>query len=240
MIDQPQSSRFFELKDHPNNSLAQNSVHGFPMFEIRVSGLSKRFNREWIFRDFSFCFSSGNTYSVTGPNGSGKSTLLHVLWGQTPQTAGTIDYFFDGKKIEIDSLPQYLSIATPYMDLVEEFTLIEQLRFHFSLKPIRTGVTIENLLDILYLAEARDKEIRNFSSGMKQRLKLGLAFYSNVPLIFLDEPGSHLDESAFAWYKQQLHRVPPGTLIFIGSNDFNEYPSDCQNISLLNLKSRQA
>ncbi|HEY9486809.1 MAG TPA: ATP-binding cassette domain-containing protein, partial [Chryseosolibacter sp.] len=56
------------------------------LFSITVNDLSKRFNREWIFRNLNYQFRSGNTYAITGPNGSGKSTLLQVVWGQVPQT----------------------------------------------------------------------------------------------------------------------------------------------------------
>lgn len=204
---------------------------------ITTEGLSKRFNREWIFRNFSYQFSSGNTYAITGPNGSGKSTLLHVLWGQVPQTSGDLHYTSPSGEIPVEKVSRHIAIAAPYMDLVDEFTLREQLDFHFRLKPARGKVSSAELLEIMYLTQARDKYIGNFSSGMKQRVKLGLAFYTAADLLFFDEPGTNLDEQAFTWYKRELAKLPEDVLTFIASNDKDEYPADCTVINVLAYKS---
>lgn len=204
---------------------------------ITTEGLSKRFNREWIFRNFSYQFSGGSTYAITGPNGSGKSTLLQVLWGQVPQTSGELHYTSPSGAIPIEKISQHIAIAAPYMDLVDEFTLREQLDFHFSLKPARGKISPSELLEIMYLTHAKDKYIGNFSSGMKQRVKLGLAFYTAANLLFFDEPGTNLDEQAFTWYKRELAKLPDGVLTFIASNDKDEYPADCTVINVLAHKS---
>ncbi|WP_254169513.1 ABC transporter ATP-binding protein [Chryseosolibacter histidini] len=204
---------------------------------ITTEGLSKRFNREWIFRNFSYQFNNGTTYAITGPNGSGKSTLLQVLWGQVPQTSGDLHYTAPSAEIPVEKISQHIAIAAPYMDLVEEFTLREQLDFHFSLKPARGKVSPSELLEIMYLTHAKDKYIGNFSSGMKQRVKLGLAFYTAADLLFFDEPGTNLDEQAFAWYKRELAKLPEGVLTLIASNDKDEYPADCTVINVLAHKS---
>jgi ABC-type multidrug transport system ATPase subunit len=151
---------------------------------ITISGLSKRFNREWIFRNLDYTFQPANVYAVTGPNGSGKSTLLQVLWGQLPQSKGEIKYSHGDKEIPVDEIYSHLTVATPYLDLIEEFTLSEHLRFHFKLRPSRNQMVEEEILDRLKLRHAKDKPIANFSSGMKQRLKLGLAFFTQADLIF--------------------------------------------------------
>src|SRR6478735_8930376 len=140
---------------------------------IQVSDLSKRFNREWIFKNLNYTFQFGKTYALTGPNGSGKSTLLQILWGQLPQTSGFLTFSSEGKTIPIEDIFKHVAIATPYMDLIEELTLEEHIRFHFKMRAMRQGLNLEAILDKLYLTHARNKNIANFSSGMKQRLKLG-------------------------------------------------------------------
>lgn len=120
------------------------------------------------------------------------------------------------------------------MDLIDEFTLREQLQFHFKMRAISPGFTIESIIDKLYLADAKDKNISNFSSGMKQRLKLGLAFFTESSILFLDEPGTNLDDQAFQWYKETLAEVPKERLILIATNQKNEYP---EGTEILNLKS---
>lgn len=203
---------------------------------IKISGLSKRFNREWIFRNLNYNFQAGKTYAITGPNGSGKSTLLQILWGQLPQSSGSITYSLGSKVITTEEIFNHVSIATPYMDLIEEFTLAEQIEFHFRMRTMRKGYTVETLIEKLYLSDARNKAISNFSSGMRQRLKLGLAFYTEAQAIFLDEPGTNLDDQAFAWYHEQLRELPANQLIFIATNQHNEYPETAEGVNLVKFK----
>jgi len=203
---------------------------------ITVKDLSKRFNREWIFRNFNYQFLSAGTYAITGPNGSGKSTLLQVLWGQVPQSSGIIRYAKESREIPIEESFRHLSIATPYMDLIEEFTLSEMIDFHFKLKKIRQGVKKEELISIMYLEDAVEKQLINFSSGMKQRLKLALAFYAEADVYFLDEPGTNLDSRAFEWYRRELSLLPNNPIVFIASNNPEEYPQKSTILNILDYK----
>lgn len=198
--------------------------------------LGKRFNREWIFKNLDYTFEGGNTYAITGPNGSGKSTLLHVLWGQVPQSSGKITYEHDGKAVEVEDIFSYLSIATPYMELIEEFTLEEMVNFHFKFKKLRRGLTPELVFEKMELAPARTKIISNFSSGMKQRLKLALAFFADTPMIFLDEPTTNLDKKSVAWYLKNLAELSKESLVFIASNQESEYSANAIKIDLLDFK----
>jgi ABC-type multidrug transport system ATPase subunit len=204
--------------------------------EIEVQDLSKRFNREWIFRGFNYTFSSGKIYAITGPNGSGKSTLLQVLWGQMPQTDGKIKYRRAGKVVPVEEIYSYISIATPYMDLIEEFTLREQLQFHFNIKKSRNNLTIQKMMEEMSLEHAHNKYISNFSSGMRQRVKLALAFFTEADIIFLDEPGTNLDNEALTWYRLHLNSLPVESLVFIASNQSSEYPDKADRIDILNFK----
>jgi ABC-type multidrug transport system ATPase subunit len=203
---------------------------------LTTEKLGKRFNREWVFKDLNFHFTPGKTYAVTGPNGSGKSTLLQVLWGQLPQTSGIIQYKKGDKEIRVEDICQHVSIATPYMELIDEFTLEEQLKFHFQLRPVREGLSLFELLDIFYLVHARDQVIGNFSSGMKQRVKLGLAFYTQADLVFLDEPSTNLDVRAFEWYLSELKKLPSECTVFIASNNPEEYADSSIRLNLTDFK----
>ncbi len=203
---------------------------------IIVKNLSKRFNREWIFKDFSYQFTSPNTYALVGPNGSGKSTLLQILWGQMLASQGTISYENDGVEIPNDQVYRHIAIATPYMDLIDEFTLTEMVKFHFKFKKTRSNLTIEEVVGLLELAPAKDKMISNFSSGMKQRLKLGLAFYSQADALFLDEPTTNLDRKSIEWYQRHREQLPDKTLVLIASNQEHEYPANAQKVDILTYK----
>lgn len=203
---------------------------------IVVQDLGKRFNREWIFRKLSYEFTAGNTYAITGPNGSGKSTLLQVLWGQMPQSTGTLAYKSADKIIPAEEIYTRISIATPYMDLIDEFTLEEQVRFHFKLKSSRNNMQAGDMIERMYLTTAQHKLIGNFSSGMKQRVKLALAFFTEADIIFLDEPGTNLDHEAFEWYQRELKDLPLHCITFIASNQPAEYPANALKIDIREYK----
>ncbi len=205
-------------------------------YSILTSALGKRFNREWIFRNLNVEFTSPNTYAITGPNGSGKSTLLQALWGQMPPSTGNIKYVIGESEIAIEDAYQHLAIATPYLDLIEEFTLKEQLEFHFALKKPRNGLRIIDILEKMELSHAKDKAISNFSSGMKQRTKLAMAFYTTADVLFLDEPGTNLDTKAFDWYHTNLEELLGKQLIFIASNQSEEYPQNATKIDIMGYK----
>jgi ABC-type multidrug transport system ATPase subunit len=196
---------------------------------IRLENLGKKFRKEWIFRNVNLTFEAGQNYTFVGPNGSGKSTLLQVLIGVMPQTEGIISYTSDNQTVEIDNIYKKIVIAAPYLELVEEFTLLESVEFHQKFKPLKDNITPNQLIDLLQLSQHKDKTIKNFSSGMKQRLKLGLAFYSEAPIILLDEPTSNLDAQGTAWYLEQIEKHTANRLLIICSNQPNEY-GFCKNI----------
>lgn len=198
--------------------------------KIVTEKLGKRFNREWVFRNLSYEFASGHRYVITGPNGSGKSTLMQVLWGQMQPSAGRVNY----AGLDPAEVFRSVAIATPYMDLIEEFTLEEMIHFHFKFKKCRFPA--ENILERMELDSSRLKTISTFSSGMKQRLKLALAFYSDCELLFLDEPCTNLDKKSIEWYHVQLNQVPPENLVFIASNQEIEYPATASKIDILTYK----
>jgi ABC-type multidrug transport system ATPase subunit len=203
---------------------------------IKVENLSKRFNREWIFKNFTKEFNPGETYAIIGPNGSGKSTLLQVLWGQMQPTSGIIQFSNNDKAVLADEVFNYITIATPYMDLVDEFTLDEMIRFHFKFKKTNQNIPINAIPELLELNNSKDKLIYNFSSGMRQRLKLGLAFFSDSKILYLDEPTTNLDTKSIEWYWKHLENVMKQRMVIIASNQTHEYPQNCQIIDILNYK----
>jgi ABC-type multidrug transport system ATPase subunit len=202
---------------------------------ITTENLCKRFNREWIFRNFTYTFQPG-VYAVTGPNGSGKSTLLQVLWGQMPATSGVAFYNHEASPIPVEDIYSHVTMAAPYVDLIEELTLEEIIHFHFSFKKALSGRKTEELMEMMELTHARGKQVAHFSSGMKQRLKLGLALFSDVAMMFLDEPTTNLDKAAVDWYWRNFAQIDKKTLVLIGSNHESEYPTTATKITLSDYK----
>lgn len=202
--------------------------------KIEAKNLSKRFNREWIFKNLNYQFTE-TFYAITGPNGSGKSTLLQTLWGQMLPSAGEVIYTQNEKVIPAEDAFRHVAIATPYLELIDEFTLTEMVDFHFRFKKPRHNKTTKELLELFELSHARDKAIANFSSGMRQRLKLGLAFYAQAEFLFLDEPTTNLDKKAIGWYQQHLSSISD-SLVLIASNQEHEYPATATKLDILTYK----
>jgi ABC-type multidrug transport system ATPase subunit len=196
--------------------------------KITLSDAGKRFNREWIFRHFDYQFFSSNAYAITGPNGSGKSTLLQFIAGALMPTEGKLTY----QNSRDESLPeyyQYLSIAAPYLETIEEMTANEFFCFHQSFKPLLPGINIPDMLNRVGLSAAADKQIRYYSSGMKQRVKLAQAFFSDTPVILLDEPTTNLDAPGSALYHNLIREFCREKLVIVSSNDPLEY-SFCETV----------
>lgn len=202
---------------------------------IQLTNIGKRYNYEWIFKGIHFEFTAQNNYAILGSNGSGKSTLLQVLAGNFIPSEGEIKFQLENKQIDPEEVYKQLSIATPYLDLFEEFTLNESVEFHAKFKPLLQGLTPNDIVTLMQLERAKDKQLKYFSSGMKQRVRLALAILSNTPLLLLDEPTSNLDKNAIAWYQQLIHTYSNNRLIIVASNQLEyEYDSFC-NV-LLNVE----
>jgi ABC-type multidrug transport system ATPase subunit len=191
--------------------------------QISLSETGKRFNQDWIFRNLSFQFISGKTYAITGPNGSGKSTLLQIIAGAVATSEGKIRYEVNNKNIEADNIFQHLSIAAPYQELIEELTLTEFLGFHKKFKPLLPGMSIPEIISITSLEKSAEKQIRYYSSGMKQRAKLAQAFFSDTPALLLDEPCTNLDEDGIALYHRLIRDYCNDRLVIVSSNEKQEY-----------------
>ena len=191
------------------------------IMQITLNNAGKRFNRDWIFRHFSQDFLIGKRYAITGSNGSGKSTLLQVIAGSLSHNEGKIAYTIEQKLLEEEKHFQYISIAAPYLELIEEMTAGEFLSFHQQFKPL--VLSVKEILQFVGLQQAINKQIRYYSSGMKQRLKLAQAFFCNSPVLLLDEPTTNLDAEGIALYNQLIQNYTAGKLVIISSNDLLEY-----------------
>ena len=219
--------------------------------KISLTKAGKRYNRDWIFRNLSYEFVSGTSYAITGPNGSGKSTLLQAIGGALVLSEGNASYesgvgsreFGVGSqlqttnhKLQTDNIYQQLSIAAPYLELIEEMTIKEFLHFHAQFKPFLSSISIYNIVAKVGLEKARDKQIRYYSSGMKQRAKLAQAIFSDVELVLLDEPCTNLDGEGIALYQQLIRDYCKNRLVIVSSNDEAEYGFCQQRVNIMQYK----
>lgn len=195
--------------------------------QIILENISKKFNYEWIFRNVDYTFQSGQAYVILGANGSGKSTLMQIVGGNLLATSGSIKHIDGTKEISSDLLYRHVSISAPYLEVIEEFTLPEILEFHRKFKPFRNNLTDSQIIEITGLTKVRNKPIRYFSSGMKQRVKLTLAIMSDTIVVLLDEPSSNLDKQGVEWYQQLVGNNLDDRIFIVCSNSQGHEYSFC-------------
>jgi ABC-type multidrug transport system ATPase subunit len=206
--------------------------------KVSLTDAGKRFNRDWIFRHFNYTFEDGQSYAITGPNGSGKSTLLQVLGGAMQINEGVIEFRAGSLEsgVSIEEIYQHVSICAPYLELIEEMTLKEFLDFHHGFKPFLAGVTSEKIISILDLEKSVSKQIRYYSSGMKQRVKLAQSIFSDTPIVLLDEPCTNLDTVGIELYHSLIDEYCKDRLLVVSSNDEVEYRFCKERINMSDYK----
>lgn len=195
--------------------------------EIQLTSLGKKFGRQVVFKNLSFSIFKGDHIGITGFNGSGKSTLIQVMAGYITPSTGEINHFIKEKLVDKNQLFKHLSFASPYLDLIEEFTATETVDFYSTFKSLSLSKVSAPLLEIAELSHAKDKPVKFYSSGMKQRLKLSLALLSDVEFVFLDEPVSNLDKNAIKWFHQMIATYTTGKIMVISSNDVGDEIAVC-------------
>jgi ABC-type multidrug transport system ATPase subunit len=209
---------------------------------ISLSDAGKRFNREWVFRHLTYTFEPGQSYAIIGPNGSGKSTFLQTLGGSMMLSEGNISWqsAVDSRqptsnqiaRIPSEEIYKQVSICAPYLEVMEEMTLKEFLEFHHGFKPFLPGQTIDSIIASVGLEKAANKQIRYYSSGMKQRVKLAQCIFSDTQIVLLDEPCTNLDDEGISVYLRLIKGHCNNRLVIVSSNDETEY-SFCQEKILI-------
>ena len=205
---------------------------------ISLSDAGKRFNRDWIFRHLTCEFQTGQSYAITGPNGSGKSTLLQAISGAMDLSEGNLHYEIENKKYKApsDEIYKHVSVTAPYLEVVEEMTLTEFLSFHQKFKPFVSSLSVKEIINTIGLEKASNKQIRYYSSGMKQRVKLAQCILSDTSLVLLDEPCTNLDTEGIALYHQLISEYCKNRLVIVSSNDEVEYKFCKKIISVADYK----
>lgn len=179
--------------------------------QITAENLGKRFGFEWIFRRLNFTFQTGQIHAVIGANGSGKSTLMKILAGFIPPSTGKVRY----EGVPVENIFRHVAFAAPYMELIEELSVEETLRLHHRLKPLQLAE--DELLAITNLEKNRHRPVKWLSSGMKQKLKLALALFSQTPVLMIDEPTTNFDAANTRWFEEQI-RLQNKRTVVIASN----------------------
>lgn len=194
--------------------------------KLTLENIGKKYNRQWLFKGITINLESGDSLAITGVNGAGKSTLLQIIFGLIQPSEGIIR--LNGK--EDYNAHLHFSIASPYMELPNEFSIREIRSLHEKLGKLNMS---ENEFLTYARFDAKDalKPVKLFSSGMTQRLKTALCMASLADIILLDEPLTNMDAFGEAWYKENLYRLEDKIAIVAGNNP-QEYQWTNRHISI--------
>lgn len=191
--------------------------------EIKIDQIGKRFLHGWVFRNLNYTFRNSTVYGIAGRNGSGKSTFLKIISGLLTASEGKIIYEDFDQLIRREDIYRQVNIAAPYSELIEEYTLEELIQFHSQFKSSSLIKSTHDWIELMELRHAASRPVNQFSSGMKQRVKLGLAMYSDGKILILDEPTSNLDEKAKAWFLYHHEKTTTGKVVLIASNESEDF-----------------
>lgn len=203
--------------------------------QVTLEQASRRFGDEVIIRDLTYRFGPGDAYAVLGPNGSGKSTMIALLAGMLDPTAGTVSYNRGGETMDPEQLYRFVSLAAPYLHLDGVLTLREAFDMHASFKPFRKSVDPAGAIEKLGLHPHRDKALKDLSSGMLQRVRLGLAIFTDTPLLLLDEPCTNLDRENVRLYHELISEHGKDRTLIVASNYREEDVAFCREEHCLHL-----
>lgn len=205
--------------------------------KIKLEKIGKKYQKEWIFKDLDFQFDMHSPVAILGSNGSGKSTLLQILSGYLTPSAGLIQWEKDEKLISVQHIFKSITLASPSSALYDDFTLRENIAFFKAFKSFKNELKVEEVALKMGLESHLDKQLKFYSSGMRQRVKLGLAILGDSDILLLDEPSSHLDSKAIQWYNDLVLEYKEGRVICVASNKEESETSFCkQAIDILNHK----
>ena len=188
---------------------------------ITVSGLTKKYGDRNVVDDVSFTLEPGTVTGFLGPNGAGKTTTMRMMTGLVPATAGST--LIEGK---------------PYVELPNPGAVVGTLLDASAAHPGRTGRThlrllasaigvadsrVDEVLELVGLAEAGRRRIGGYSLGMRQRLGIAAALLADPPVLVFDEPANGLDPEGIRWMRDLLrgHAARGGTVL-LSSHLLNE------------------
>jgi heme exporter protein A len=191
---------------------------------LTVAGITKSFSRRAIFRDISFSLHGGDSLAITGRNGSGKSTLVKILCDVLTPTAGAVQYAIDGKNVSMESAKDQLGMVSPYLQLYDEFSGLENLELLSRIRSNNFPIDERSseFLKLVGLWDRRKDMVRTYSSGMKQRLKYAFALLHRPLVLILDEPTSNLDAEGVDVVKSVVENQKSSGILVVATNDAME------------------
>jgi len=191
--------------------------------QLSVQNLRKRFGGNRVFNDITLTH-KGGVMGIAGANGSGKSTLLQCFARLVRPTSGQVEWYKKEQQIDVQKITNHLGYAAPYINLYEELSCSENLEFLLQLRNTTdVPAAVQAALARTEIQNLGDQLFGKLSTGQQQRMRLAAAIVHQPKVLFLDEPGSNLDEKGRMLIESLVAEFKEADkLVIIASNNPDE------------------
>ena len=204
---------------------------------IQVKGLTKIFKGKKAVDHVDLTIQKGEVFAILGPNGAGKTTTVRMMSTLLKADGGTIEIFGHDARKEAAEVRKHIGLTGQYASVDEDLTAWENLMIFTALNGLNkqeSKAKATQLLEDFTLLEAKDKQIKNFSGGMRRRLDLAVSLIANPPLVFLDEPTTGLDPRT----REQMwdvirEMIAKGTTVLLTTQYLEEADQLADHIALI-------
>ena len=204
---------------------------------VELNGVTKRFKELVAVDDLSLRVERGEIFGLLGPNGSGKTTTLNMILGLSAPTSGRISVLGHEMPRDQKAVRRRLGTVPQETALYPELSAEANLRFHADLFDVprrEVDSRINEMLELVQLAERRSSAAGTFSGGMKRRLALARALLHKPDLLFLDEPTLGVDvHSRRALWDHVLDLKADGKTLLLTTNYLEEANTLCDRIAII-------
>lgn len=188
--------------------------------------IGKSYGKTDVLNDLSIHIPKGEIYGLVGKNGAGKTTLLRILSGLIPEYSGSISISRECKISTIIGIPALFLNMTAY----------ENMKTQALLLGLYSDDKIREIFDMIGLSQYINKQVRGFSMGMMQRLRIGMGLIDKPDILILDEPLNGLDPDGIVDLRNLLHKLnqESGMTIIISSHILSELEHTATRFGILN------
>lgn len=191
---------------------------------LKANKLSKKYRGEYVLKDVNINIKRGDIYGFIGKNGAGKTTTIRIIAGLAKITSGTIEIFNKHSETDLSKERKRIGSLIETPSFYEDMSAYDNMELLRLQKGIPGKSCIKEKLDIVGLKDVKNKKVKDFSLGMKQKLGIAMALLGDPEFLILDEPTNGLDPMGIVQIRELLKKLnkEKGTTILISSHLLSE------------------